>query len=71
MTYIITAGNQSTDLGAVGRAKTLLGAKRIGRRAVRDSLPNGQGGYRVWSDNDGRLIAGGTRGTSTGNKWRD
>jgi hypothetical protein len=70
MTYIITAGNQSTDLGAVGRAKTLLGAKRIGRRAVRDSLPNGQGGYRVWSD-DSRLIAGGTRGLSNANKWRD
>jgi hypothetical protein len=70
MTYIITAGNQSTDLGTVGRAKTLLGAKRIGRRAVRDRLPNGHGGYRVWSD-EGQLIAGGTRGLSTSNKWRD
>jgi hypothetical protein len=68
--YVITAGNQSTDLGTVGRAKTLLGAKRIGRRAVRDSLPYGQGGYRVWSD-DSRLIAGGTRNLSTANKWRD
>jgi hypothetical protein len=70
MTYIITAGDNTTDLGTVGRAKTLLGATRIGRRAVRDLLPYGQGSYRVWTD-DSRLIAGGKRGLSTGNKWRD
>lgn len=46
-TYTITAGNNSTDLGVVGHAETLIGAKRIGRVAVRDSLPNGQGNYKV------------------------
>ena len=70
MTYVITAGDNSTDLGTVGRAKTIPGAKRIGRHAVRTLLPNGQGSYRVWSD-DNQLIAGGKRSLSTDNKWRD
>lgn len=70
MKYTITAGSHSTDLGTVGHAKTLLGAKRIGRRAVREALPNGHGNYRVWTD-DSRHVAGGERTLRTNNKWTD
>lgn len=44
-TFYITAGNHSTDLGIVGNCDTLIGAKRIGRKAVRTMLPNGEGTY--------------------------
>ncbi len=67
--YIVTAGDHSTDLGTVGRAKTMLGAKRIGRAAVRDSLPNGCGGYRVKTA-DGRQVAGESRDIRTDYKWQ-
>jgi hypothetical protein len=69
-TYTVTAGDNSTDLGTVGRAKTLLGAKRIGRAAVRTSLPNGCGGYRVWTA-DGKQVAGGSRSIRTDYRWQD
>lgn len=46
-TYTITAGDNSTDLGVVGHADTFLGAKRIGRRVVRMTLPNGAGIYTI------------------------
>jgi len=69
--YAVTAGDHSTDLGVVGHAKTLLGAKRIGRRAVREALPNGQGGYRVWVEGINYPVAGGERTLRTDNKWTD
>lgn len=69
-TYTVTAGGNGTDLGTVGRAKTLLRAKRIGRAAVRGSLPNGCGGYRVWTA-DGRQVAGGSRDIRTNYRWQD
>lgn len=46
MTYVITAGSNSTDLGIVGKAATIAGAKQIGRAAVR-TLPNAEGTYLV------------------------
>jgi len=65
--YRITAGNNSTDLGVVGTSDTLLGAKRLGRKAVRTMLPNGEGWYRVISpNNDWR---GEAFGLCTGHKW--
>ena len=70
MKYTITAGTAGTDLGQVGQAKTLLGAKRIGRAAVRDALPDQCGGYRVW-DVDGRQVAGGERSIRTEFQWKD
>lgn len=66
--YTITAGDSSTDLGTVGKAKTLLSAKRIGRKAVNESLPNGQGGYRVWTA-DRQQVGGEERSIRTGNRW--
>jgi len=47
MTYIITAGNATTDLGIVGQTDTLIGARRIGRRVIKETLPNGDGTYRI------------------------
>ena len=70
-TYYVTAGNNSTDLGCVGRANTLLAAKRIGRKAVRNSLPNGQGSYRIWADYGDRQVGGGTCDIRTGSRWVD
>lgn len=65
--YTITAGSHSTDLGIIGRADTLLGAKRIGRKAVRTMLPDGHGWYRIVSpNNDSR---GEVRSLRTDNKW--
>lgn len=46
MNYVVTAGSNSTDLGIVGKAATIAGAKRIGRAAVR-TLPNAEGTYSV------------------------
>lgn len=69
--YVITAGNYSTDLGIVGRARTLAGAKRIGRRALRESLPDGYGSYRVWLEDGAYPVAGGTRTLATGTRWRN
>ena len=68
MSYTITAGDNSTDLGIVGRAPTLYAAKRLGRAAVRESLPDGCGGYRVWDDND-RQVAGESCTIRTGYRW--
>ena len=70
--YIVTAGSNSTDLGVVGRASTLLGARRIGRKAVRESLPNAEGSYRVheWViDETGITVMGGERSIRTGFQW--
>ena len=68
MRYTITASDNNTDLGIVGRAPTLYAAKRLGRAAVRESLPNGCGGYRVWDD-DGRQVAGESRTIRTDYLW--
>jgi hypothetical protein len=68
MSYTITAGGHSTDLGIVGRAPTLYAAKRLGRAVVRKSLPNGCGGYRVWDDNN-RQVAGESRTIRTDYRW--
>jgi hypothetical protein len=68
MSYTITAGDNSTDLGIVGRSPTKFGAKILGRRAVRESLPNGCGGYRVWDD-AGRQVAGESRTIRTDYRW--
>jgi len=67
-TYTITAGNNGTDFGQVGTAKTILGAKRIGRAAVRDSLPHGEGNYKV-RDTDGREVLTEERSVRTGGDW--
>ena len=66
--YTITAGNNSTDLGRVGTAKTPAGAKRIGRNAVRSCLPNGEGSYKV-IDADGREVLTGERSLRNDRKW--
>lgn len=68
-TYTITAGDNSTELGCIGTAKTILGAKRIGRAAVRDSLPRGEGSYKV-RDADGREVLIEERSIRTGGEWR-
>ncbi|MFO0449530.1 MAG: hypothetical protein ACK52I_12870 [Pseudomonadota bacterium] len=74
--YIVTAGNTSTDLGVVGSSSTLLGAKRIGRRAVRESLPNGEGSYRVqeWVIDETGVtvtVSGAERSIRTGFQWAE
>ena len=68
-TYTITADDNSTDLGVVGYADTLLGAKRIGRRAVRTMLPNGEGRYTLHNQHvAGRWLTE-ERSIRTGGKW--
>lgn len=72
--YIVTAGSTSTDLGVVGHSNTPLGAKRIGRKAVRESLPNAEGWYRVleWVVYETGItvtIMGGERSIRTGFQW--
>ena len=64
--YQVTAGNNSTDLGKVGEASTIIGAKRIGRKAVLTMLPNGEGTY-YYSINGQRR--GETRSIRTGFAW--
>lgn len=66
--FWISAGNNSTDLGTVGRANTLLGAKRIGRAAVKTMLPNGEGVYTV-RDRSHREVAGEERSIRTQFRW--
>jgi hypothetical protein len=67
-TYTITAGDNSTDLGLVGSTDTLLNAKRIGRAAVRNQLPNQQGRYKI-RNADGNEVANGERSIRTGGTW--
>lgn len=67
-TYTITAGNNTTDLGTVGTRRTLSAAIRIGRLAVRDCLPGGQGRYTV-RDADGRDIVCAERSLRTEMQW--
>lgn len=67
-TYTITAGDNSTDLGTVGTANTIRGAQRIGRAAVRASLPRGEGVYKV-HDSDGREVMIGERSIRTDYEW--
>lgn len=72
--YSVTAGSNFTDLGVVGYSDSLLGAKRIGRRAVRESLPNAEGSYRVheWVINETGItvpVMGGERSIRTGFRW--
>ena len=69
--YFIVAGNHNTELGVVGYSDSLLGAKRIGRKAVRESLPNAEGSYRVHIDETGITVAvmGGERSIRTGFQW--
>lgn len=69
-TYTITAGDNSTDLGTVGTAKTMLAARRIGRAAVRSSLPRGEGSYKV-RDADGREVLVEERSIRTDGEWMD
>jgi hypothetical protein len=64
----ITAGNNSTELGIVGKASSRLGAVRIGRKAVTNSLPDGCGIYKVW-DEIGRELLVGEKSIRTGYKW--
>ena len=65
--YIITAGNYNTDLGIVGSADTLLGAKRIGRKVVKESLPDGCGNYKVRTK--GQIVFTEKRTLFTRYKW--
>lgn len=67
--YTIHAGDNSTDLGRVGTAMTLLGAKRIGRAAVRSMLPNGEGNYTV--RDAGRDVLREERSIRTDYKWAE
>jgi hypothetical protein len=48
-TYTISVSNDSNDVKVVGYAETLIGAKRIGRRAVKTMLPNGEGRYTLYN----------------------
>lgn len=66
--YKITAGNSNTDLGIVGSSKTVLGAKRIGRNAVRIMLPDGYGQYRV-IDAEGAQVLREERSLRTDRAW--
>lgn len=70
-TYTITAGNNSTDLGVVGHADTYLGAKRIGRKAVREMLPDGQGSYTIKHNHMtfAESMEREERSIRTGNQW--
>ena len=63
--WTVTAGNNSTDLGAVGHARTIAGARRVGRRAVLASLPNGEGSWTAWTEQH-EPIAHEERSTRTG-----
>ena len=69
MRYTISAGSNSTELGRVGEADTLLAAKRIGRRAMRESLPNCEGWYTV-RDESGETVAGEERSIRTNYRWQ-
>ena len=64
----ITAGNNSTELGIVGKASSRLGAVRIGRKAVSNSLPDGCGTYKV-RDEIGRELLVGEYSVRTDYKW--
>lgn len=66
----ITAGNNSTELGIVGTASTRLGAVRIGRKAVSDTLPEGCGTYKV-RDEIGRELLVGEKSIRTNYKWSE
>lgn len=66
----ITAGNNSTELGIVGKASSRLGAIRIGRKAVTNFLPDGCGTYKV-RDEIGRELLVGENSIRTGYKWRE
>lgn len=65
---IISAGGNGTDLGEVGRATTILGAKRVGRRAVREMLYDEEGTYTM-RDAEGREVLRGERSIRTGYAW--
>ena len=67
--YSITAGNNSTDLGIVGSADTLLGAKRIGRKVVKESLPDGCGNYNVRIPATGQIVLSEERSLFTNYRW--
>ena len=67
-TYTITAGNNTTDLGTIGTAATIDAARKIGRAAVRDMLPSGEGTYNI-TDNDGQRIGRGERSIRTDRNW--
>lgn len=66
--FTVTAGDNNTDLGQVATSKTILGAKRLGRAAVRDSLPNGHGIYKV-RDESGREVLIEERSIRTDYDW--
>jgi len=68
--YTITVGNSSTNLGKVGNAKTIVDAKRIGRAAVHNMLPNGEGNYQV-RDITGQRVVCGERSIRTAYKWNE
>lgn len=62
--YTIHAGDNATDLGQVGTSRTIIGARRIGRRAVRTMLPNGCGTYTVRAI-EGAVVERGERSIRT------
>lgn len=67
-TFNITAGHNGTDLGVVGACDTFVGAKRIGRAAVR-KLPDGEGTYYIHNQHVSGRRWGETCGLDTGFKW--
>lgn len=69
MTFEITVGDCTTDMGIVGTCETFLGAKRIGRAAVRKMSPNGEGTYYLHNRHVSGRRWGETCGLSTGGKW--
>lgn len=69
MKYYITAGNNSTDLGIVGYTNSLEQAKRIGRKAVKTQLPNGEGNFRVRDSETKEELFREERSIRTDFKW--
>jgi len=66
--YTVHAGNNNTDLGQVGKAASILGARRAGRTAVRTMLADGCGYYTI-RDANGAQVERGERSLRTGREF--
>lgn len=67
-TYTVHAGDNSTDLGMVGRCKTRAEARQLGRKQVDRCLPGGCGTYTI-RDAEGQDVERGERTLRTGYRW--
>ncbi len=63
--YTATAGNNSTDLGVVGAAKTIAAARKLAKMEVKQALPYGEGSYKIF-DEIGQEVE---KGQKHGAKW--